>query len=52
MQNYYFSAKILKVREKSESYLAFAVYYKIALQKVAFKLDISASSGGNPESAG
>ena len=25
---------------------------KIPLQKVAFKLDISASSGGNPESAG
>ena len=25
---------------------------KIPLQKVAFKLDISASSGGNPKSAG
>ena len=30
----------------------FKIKYMIPLQKVAFKLDISASSGGNPESAG
>ena len=32
--------------------LELQLLYMIPLQKVAFKLDISASSGGNPESAG
>ena len=41
-----------RAKAKTGRTLRFMNRLMIPLQKVAFKLDISASSGGNPESAG